>query len=101
VRLYTGSVRRVRLAGGECVWFWYGRLVVEGDARSAAKFHLIQSDDAEPLVRLTPGKRYQVVATAVVDSDLQAIDVETEMSGVRPARLCGSRSTCVAIVEIE
>ena len=74
---------------------------MDGNAESAAKIHLIQSDDAAPLVRLAPGKRFEVVVTAVVDSELQAIDDETEAPGVRPARLCGSRSTCVAIVELD
>jgi hypothetical protein len=75
---------------------------MEGSAESGGKIHLIQSDDAEPLVRLTPGKQFKVVATAVVDSDLQTVEEETDVSGRRrPARLCGSRSTCVAIVELD
>jgi hypothetical protein len=61
---------------------------------------LIQSDDSEPLVRLRPGKRYEVVATPVVDSEMRPVTDETGPEA-RPARLCGSRSTCVAIVEIE
>jgi hypothetical protein len=68
---------------------------------STRKVHLIQSEDAEPRVRLTPGKRYEVTVTAVVDSDLQAVGDETEKSAIRPSRLCGSKSTCVAIVEID
>jgi hypothetical protein len=75
--------------------------IMDGSAESAAKIHLIQSDDAVPLVRVAPGKRFEVVATTVVDSDLRAIDDETEAPGARPARLCGSRSTCVAIVELD
>jgi hypothetical protein len=74
---------------------------MDGNAEPTAKIHLIQSEDAAPLVRLAPGKRFEVVATAVVDSDFQAIDDETETPGARPARLCGSRSTCVAIVELD
>jgi hypothetical protein len=42
------------------------------------------------------------VATSIVDSDLEAIKEETEEgAALRPARLCGSRSTCVAIVEVD
>lgn len=68
---------------------------------SGTRVHLIQSDDERPRVRLDPGKRYDVVVTSVVDSDLEAIKDETEGTALRPARLCGSRSTCVAIVETE
>lgn len=74
---------------------------MEGNAESAARIRLIQSDDAQPLVRLAPGKRYEVVATAIVHKDLQSVEVEAETPDVRPARLCGSRLTCLAIVEID
>jgi hypothetical protein len=64
--------------------------------------HLVASDDEQPRVRLAPGKRYDVVATSIVDSDLKTIKDETdEGAALRPARLCGSRSTCLAIVEVE
>ena len=61
---------------------------------------LIQSDDAEPLVRLTPGRRFEVAAVPIVDRNLDEV---TDGAGeeVRPPRLCGSRTTCLAIVEIE
>jgi len=66
-----------------------------------AKIHLVQSDDAEPRVKLSPGRRYEVVTTSIVDIDFQAIGDQADHAAARPARLCGSRSTCVAIVEIE
>lgn len=68
---------------------------------SAVKVHLVASDDERPQVRLEPGKHYDVVVTSVVDSNLEAIKDETEEGALRPARLCGSRTTCLAIVETE
>jgi hypothetical protein len=65
----------------------------------AGKIHLVQSDDEAPRVKLEVGKRYEVVATTIVDSELGNVGPGDERS--RPARLCGSHSTCVAIVEIE
>jgi hypothetical protein len=69
--------------------------------KSALKVHLIQSDDAEPRVKLTSGKRFEVVATPIVDCNFDAISEEAAEPQARPPRLCGSRSTCVAIVEID
>lgn len=63
------------------------------------KVRLIASDDPEPRVRLAAGKRYEVVVTSVVDHDLNEIDGETEDPQLRSPRLCGSKSTCMAIVE--
>jgi hypothetical protein len=68
-------------------------------AAKPTKVQLIESDDDEPRVRLTAGKRYEVVATTVVDHDLR--EVPDKGHEARPARLCGSRSTCVAIVELD
>lgn len=65
------------------------------------RVRLIQSDDERPQVRLDPGRRYDVVVTAVVDTDLESIKDETEGTTLRPARLCGGRSTCIAIFETE
>lgn len=63
---------------------------------------LIASDEEEPRVRIKPGKHYDVVATSIVDSDLETIQQETEEgAALRPARLCGSHSTCVAIIEVD
>ncbi|MFI0980418.1 hypothetical protein ACH4SP_25865 [Streptomyces sp. NPDC021093] len=65
---------------------------------------LIASDDENPKVLTAPGGRYEVVVAAVVDSDLQSIADETGGTSAlpqRPPRLCGSRTTCLAIVEIE
>jgi hypothetical protein len=39
------------------------------------------------------------VATTIVDQDFNDIADEVKDSKKRPARLCGSNSTCVAIVE--
>jgi hypothetical protein len=70
--------------------------------RSArSKGYLVASDDEQPRVRLEPGKRFDVVLTPIVDADLREIKEETEGSTARPPRLCGSRSTCLAIVEVE
>ena len=74
---------------------------MEAQSRSRSTIRLIESDDEQPRVMLTPGKRYEVVATQVVDSDLRAVTDEAEGPALRPPRLCGSRSTCLAIVEIE
>jgi hypothetical protein len=71
--------------------------MVEENSTPATRVQLIESDDAEPRVRLVPGKRYDVVATTVVDQDMQQVPEDAR----RPARLCGSRSTCLAIVEVE
>ena len=62
---------------------------------------LIESDDERPRVALTPGKRFEVIATSVVDLELNEVTDEVDGSAVRSPRLCGSRSTCLAIVEIE
>jgi hypothetical protein len=63
------------------------------------KVHLIESEDEQPRVRLEAGKRYEVIATAVVDNDLKSVDRKDLEA--RPPRLCGSRDTCLAIVEID
>lgn len=68
---------------------------------SAPKIRLVASDEEQQHVRLTPGARYEVAVTAIVDSQLEDISEEALGSAPRPPRLCGSRSTCVAIVEIE
>lgn len=69
---------------------------------SNIKVHVVASDDERPLLRVEPGKRYEVTVASVVDSDLRVVKEETEGgTTLRPARLCGSRSTCVAIVEVE
>jgi hypothetical protein len=69
--------------------------------RTTPKVYLLASDDERPFVRLEPGKHYDVSITTVVDSDLKSVADEAEGDALRPARLCGSRSTCVAIVETE
>ena len=71
-----------------------------GEASKGTAIRLIQSDEAEPLVRLTPGRKFEVAVVPIVDRNLDEV---TEDAGeeVRPPRLCGSRSTCLAIVEIE
>jgi len=74
---------------------------VEHDARFGKKIHLIASEDDEPRVKLIPGKRYEVVVTQIVDSNLQAIAEEADHPAARPARLCRSRTTCIAIVELD
>jgi hypothetical protein len=55
--------------------------------------HLIESDDAEPKVKIKPGTKFEVRATQVVDTQLTP-------TGKVAARLCGGTSTCVALVEI-
>ncbi len=74
--------------------------MTERSARS--KGYLVASDDEQPRVRLEPGRRYDVVLTPIVDSDLRALKEEADQGpAARPSRLCGSRSTCLAIVEVE
>ncbi|MFE6286339.1 hypothetical protein [Streptomyces sp. NPDC057877] len=68
---------------------------------STPKIRLVASDEEQQHVRLTPGTRYEVAVTTIVDSQLEDISEESLGSAARPPRLCGSRSTCVAIVEIE
>lgn len=72
--------------------------VMQDEGKPAKEIRLIESDDERPLVRLQPGKRYEVMVTSVVDSNLAAVTEETG-AAARPARLCGSRTTCMAIVE--
>ncbi len=67
---------------------------------SPRAIHLIESEESEPRVKLTPGKRFEVIATTVVDQDLQQVTEDARKPRPKPPRLCGSRSTCVAIVEI-
>ena len=67
--------------------------------REAPNIRLIASDDAEPRVRLAVGKRYEVIATTIVDHNLDDVAEEAKDPALRPPRLCGSKSTCVAIVE--
>jgi hypothetical protein len=66
-----------------------------------AQIRLIESDEAEPRVRLARGKQYEVTVAPIVDNDLRAIADEADAPPARPARLCGSRSTCIALVEID
>jgi hypothetical protein len=61
---------------------------------------LIASEEGEPRVEHRAGKRYEVAVVPIVDRDLNAMEEGIE-EAARPARLCGSRSTCVAIIEIE
>ena len=62
--------------------------------RRAATVHLIESDDAEPGIKLQVGMRFEVRATNIVDTNLKG-------SRKVAARLCGGTSTCLALVEIE
>ncbi|MEU6672058.1 hypothetical protein [Streptomyces sp. NPDC046727] len=72
------------------------------ERRQGTRIRLLASDDASPKARVDPGSRFEVVVATVVDSDLQAVtDATTNSETKQPARLCGSRSTCLAIVEIE
>jgi hypothetical protein len=68
-------------------------------SRGSTAIRLIQSDETEPQVRQTAG-RFEVAVVPVVDRNLNQV---TEDAGeeIRPARLCGMKSTCIAIVEIE
>ena len=75
---------------------------MQDETLRTSKIHLIESDESEPRVKLTLGKRYEVVVTPIVDADLRQITEEVDDAQARrPSRLCGSRSTCVALVEIE
>jgi hypothetical protein len=55
--------------------------------------HLIESDDLSPSITLKSGMRFEVKTTQVVDGALQP-------SQKIAARLCGSTSTCLALVEL-
>lgn len=63
------------------------------------KIYVLKTDDPEPHIKVEPGKQYSVTTVSVVDNSLDLIN---EQSGgeLRPARLCGSNSTCLAIIEI-
>ena len=58
------------------------------------KSHLIVSDDTNPPIAFTPGKKYQVVTVDVADPKL------AQMQKVG-SRLCGGTSTCIAVFEID
>jgi hypothetical protein len=79
-----------------------GRQIVESNAESTPKVFLIQSDEAEPRVRLVPGERFEVAVAAIVDNDLQKIEAESKWISryKKPARLCGSTSTCIAKIVV-
>jgi hypothetical protein len=62
---------------------------------------LIASEEAEPPVERRTGKRYEVAVVPIVDRDLNAVEEGIDETLARPPRLCGSRSTCIAIIEIE
>ena len=66
-------------------------------ARRKAKVRLIASEKRRPSVKLARSARYQVVATSLVDAHGTALRPSRRP---RPPRLCGSRSTCMAIVEL-
>jgi len=55
--------------------------------------HLIESDKENPAITLTSGMRFEVKTTQVVDAALQP-------SQKIAARLCGSTSTCLALIEV-
>lgn len=77
---------------------------MESSPGRGPSIRLIESEDEVPKVALTPGKRFEVVLTPIVDTGLNEVSEEVGGSSalpVRPPRLCGSRSTCLAIVEIE
>ncbi|MFE4512738.1 hypothetical protein ACFRMQ_00880 [Kitasatospora sp. NPDC056783] len=72
------------------------------DHAPRAKVRLIASEDADPQVRVPSGQPYEIVTATIVDSQLS--DIAEETSGGRtlsPARLCGGRSTCIAVLETE
>jgi hypothetical protein len=73
-----------------------GPMAKKAARRARTKVQLVASNEGRPSVRLTPGKRYEVVVTSVVDPGGVA-----RKPVKRPARLCGSRGTCVAIVETD
>lgn len=69
--------------------------------QASMRVQLIQSEDEEPRVTLAQGRTYKVVSATVVDSDLEAVAAEAQTPQARPARLCGSGSTCIAVVQLE
>jgi hypothetical protein len=61
--------------------------------KNAPKVHLIESDEAQPTLKIKPGMRFEVRATTIVDSEMKP--------GKKvAARLCGGTTTCLALVEI-
>ena len=61
---------------------------------SKSKAYLIVTDDAEPAVSVKAGKRFAVRTAQLVDPKLNP-------AGKVAARLCGSTSTCVALIEVD
>lgn len=55
--------------------------------------HLVESDDATPVVALKPGMRFEVRVTRVIDPQMRPAKKIA-------ARLCGGTDTCLALVEI-
>jgi hypothetical protein len=60
---------------------------------TTAQVRLIDSDDAEPTIKLKPGMRFEVHATTIVDTELKPARKVA-------ARLCGGTSTCLALIEV-
>lgn len=69
------------------------------DSRGNTAIRLVQSEETEPQVRQTSG-RFEVTVVPVVDRNLNQVTEDADAE-IRPARLCGMKSTCIAIVEIE
>ena len=80
---------------------------MEGKARKGkgkGKVLLIASDEREPEVELKGGRRFEVDAVSIVDTDLRRVKGEAlgvfKPKPMRSARLCGGVDTCLAIVEL-
>ncbi|MDQ3933279.1 MAG: hypothetical protein M3340_01455 [Actinomycetota bacterium] len=66
------------------------------------KVYLIASEESEPDVESARGRRFEVSAVSIVGPDLRQVEGGDMLRPrpMKPPRLCGSRSTCVAIVEM-
>ena len=73
------------------------------EGAKGTKVHLVHSKDEAPEItfRATPGKRFEVSAATVVDTNLQAIAQEARDPDAVSATLCSGHGTCIAIIEIE
>ena len=57
------------------------------------KFTFIVSDEANPSVKLKPGMKFEVQSVQLMDPTLKKVPTTK-------AALCGSSSTCVALIEV-
>ena len=61
---------------------------------TSKKVHLIVSDEKEPNIIAKPGMKFEVVVVQLVNPKMEP------SAPIAKATLCGSDSSCVAIIEL-